>query len=234
MKKIGIFIILLLFIFNVKAKNNDDYGEYRDIFVKLNAAYDVFIGSCSNEERYAIIKYADGDLSRLSGGYDTFKSLSTSDGKVINDFCANYAEDLYDAINIALEYSSKGMLYSLKLESEVMIKKNVFINGSKILVRDDLTIVDDCDLISRDFVNVLNEFIGYVQIGCTSLTVILCMVDLYKIFISKDVDSKKGFKSMVKRVVALVILLMAPLIINIIIDLINRYVDVDSLRCLES
>ena len=74
----------------------------------------------------------------------------------------------------------------------------------------------------------------YVQIGCVSLTIILCVIDLYKVVISKDLDQKKAFKNIKTRIIALVVVLLAPAIVNIVISLINRYVNVDALKCLES
>ena len=125
-------------------------------------------------------------------------------------------------------------MISLKLENELEIKKNVFVTGNKIKDRKDLTVVDNCDLISKDFVKVMNEFLMYVQIGCVSLTIILCVIDLYKVVISKDLDQKKAFKNIKTRIIALVVVLLAPAIVNIVISLINRYVNVDALKCLES
>ena len=119
-------------------------------------------------------------------------------------------------------------------QNELEIKKNVFVTGNKIKDRKDLTVVDNCDLISKDFVKVMNEFLMYVQIGCVSLTIILCVIDLYKVVISKDLDQKKAFKNIKTRIIALVVVLLAPAIVNIVISLINRYVNVDALKCLES
>lgn len=235
MKKIILFIVLFMFLFNVKADDNDiTYADYQKAFVKLNEAYDKFIGACSNEERIAIIKYADGNLDNLKDGYTTIKGLTTSTGKEINDYCANYVEDLYEAIIYGRKYIDSNKMYGLTLETDIIVKTNILVNGSKILTREDLTIVDDCDLIDDKFKGIVNEYIGYIQIVCASITIILCMVDLYKVFISKDVDSKKGFQNMIKRIIALVVVLLAPVIINIIIDIVNRYVDVNALKCLES
>ena len=75
---------------------------------------------------------------------------------------------------------------------------------------------------------------GYFQVAFLAVAIILCIVDLYKLLISKEIDSKKAFKKIKGRLIALVIFLLAPVIINIIIDLINRYVDVEAIKCLES
>ena len=170
----------------------------------------------------------------MSGGYGTVKELTTEDGVEINDYCANYAEDLYDAIKYGEDLAKDNKMISLKLENELEIKKNVFVTGNKIKDRKDLTVVDNCDLISKDFVKVMNEFLMYVQIGCVSLTIILCVIDLYKVVISKDLDQKKAFKNIKTRIIALVVVLLAPAIVNLVIGLINRYVNVDALKCLES
>lgn len=233
MLKIILLFIMLSFIGNVNVSAISDI-EYQEAFVKLNESYDKFIGSCGNDERLAIIEYANGNLEAMRGGYETVKSLKTINGNVINDFCANYAEDLYKAIKNAEVYIRKNAMYSLKLETEVEIKKNVFVIGTKIQSREDLTIIDDCDLIDREFKNKLNEYFGYLQIFCVSITVILCIVDVFKVFVSNNLDGKKAFKNMKGRIIALVVVLLAPLIVNIIIGLINNYVDVEAIKCLES
>ncbi len=235
MRKIILLILVFAFISNVYAdKNEITYSEYQKVFYELNSSYDLFIGACSNLERVAIIEYADGNLEALSGGYDTIKSLTTQNGKTINDVCANYAEDLYEAIKSGEEYVGKNTMYSLNLETEIEIKKNVFVVGSKIQSRDDLTIIDDCNLIDKKFKDVLNEYFGYLEIACVSITIILCITDVYKLLVSKDLDSKKAFKNIKGRIIALVIILLIPVIINIIIGLINNYVDVEAIKCLES
>lgn len=235
MRKIILFILMIIFIEGVNATdNNVAYSEYRKAFYELNTSYDKFIGACDNSERIAIIKYADGDLEAMSGGYDTVKSLITANGNLINDFCANYAEDLYNAIKNAEKYIGMNTMYSLNLETQTVIKKNVFVVGSKIQTRDDLTIIDDCKLIDKKFKDILNEYFGYLQAACVSITIILCMVDVFKLFISKDLDSKKVFKNIKGRIIALVVILLIPLIVNIIIGLINNYVDVEAIKCLES
>ena len=62
----------------------------------------------------------------------------------------------------------------------------------------------------------------------------MCIVDVFKVFISNNLDGKKAFKSMKGRIIALVVVLLAPLIVNIIIGAINNYVDVEAIKCLES
>lgn len=231
MKKILLFIIVVFLIFNVSATSDQ---EYYDSSVKINQAYDKFIGSCNNGERTAIIKYAQGNLSKLSGGYSTFKSLRTDDGLVINDFCANNSEDLYNSLISAKEYIKDNDLYSLSLETLIEIKENIFVNGSKITSRKDLTIIEDCNLISNDFKNIMKEYLGYFQVGASSVAILLCMSDLYKLLITKEINNKEAFKKIKGRVIALAIFLLSPVIVNIIIELLNKYIDVEAIKCLES
>ena len=233
MKKIILVIITFMIFLGVNAEEIDP-KEYDKASVRLNEAYDKFIGACNNGERVAIIKYAKGDIDKVSGGFSLFKTLRTNDGKEINDFCANYAEDLYEAIKSAEPLTKDINLKSILLETEVTIKTNVFVNGSRITSRGDLTIIEDCKLISNDFKKILKEYLGYFQVAFLAVAIILCIVDLYKLLISKEIDSKKAFKKIKGRLIALVIFLLAPVIINIIIDLINSYVNVEAIKCLES
>lgn len=233
MKKIILFLILFIISFNVYGKDTD-LEEYNKAFIRLNESYDKFIGACSNEERLAIIDYAHGDIDKLSGGYDTFKSISYKDVKEINDYCASYAEDLYDAIKYGEGIANNYKMIGLKLTSDIEIKKNVLVVGSKITSREDLTVIDDCDLIGDDVMDVFYEVLKYFQIACVSLCIILCIVDLYKLLVSKEIDNKKAFKNIKLRIIVLVIILLIPTITNIIVSIINRYTNVDALKCLES
>ena len=230
MKKIILFIIAFIIIFNVKAVSDN---EYYTAMIKLNESYDKFIGACNNAERLAIIKYAHGNLNKLSGGFSTVVGLKTKDNKSINGICANYVEDLYEALINAKKYTEGNDLYSMSLETMVETKENVLVNGSRITSRKDLTIIENCDLINNDFKNMLKEYLGYFQVGCAGITIILVMSDLYKLLISKEMDNKKTFKKIKGRIIALIIFLLAPVIINIIVELINRYVDVEAVKCLE-
>lgn len=233
MKKIIVFLSLFVIIFNVYGVENAQ-KDYIEATNKLNTAYDKFSGGCTREEKAAIVNYAKRDFNNLSGGFDLFKTLTTDSGFLITDICANYAEDLYKTLVSTKTYIDKNTIYSIKLETDYEMKKNAFVNGSKILSKKDATYIDDCHLIDSEFVEILNQYLGYIQVALVSLTIILCMVDLYKVFISKESNDTKVFKKMSKRVIALIVVLLAPTIINIIIDLINRYVSIDALNCLES
>lgn len=233
MKKVILFVILFIIPFCVLGEEIST-KTYNEVLNKLNESYDKFIGACNPYERIAIIKYANGDLENLKNGFDTVISLVTSSGKKINNYCANYSEGLYDALKNVEDYVGKTELYSIILENEYIIKKNIFVNGYKILVEDELTIVDDCNLVSEQMISYVKKIIFYAQICSVSLAIIFCMVDLYKAFISKEVNGKEAFKKIKSRVIAMIVVLLIPIIVNIIIDLLNRYVNVDSLKCLES
>ena len=225
-------VLIFCLTFDVMAKV--DNKTYNEAFNELNSAYDLFIGACNNEERLAIITYADGDLEKMRDGYETVKGLKTISDKEISDLCANYSEQLYDVLKKTEKYIDEYTLISMNLESKYLMVKNIFVSGSKIQSRDDLTIVDDCDLIDNDLKKILNEFFDYAKISCVAITIILSMVDFYKLLISKDLENKKVFKNIRTRIIALVAILLIPVIINIVLDLINRYVEVDALKCLES
>ena len=252
MKRSILFLITFLFIFDVYASsviypmaNSSDSKESAkekinkksvELTNSLESVYILYNNTCGSDEKIAIIEYADGDIDKLSGGFTTIRGLTTSSGKELSDKCANYADDLYKVIKEIQSFVSSNQLYLIifNLECNMEIKKNQFVNGSKIVDREDITIVDECDLIDKDFKKAINSFLGYVQIGIVCLTVVLCIVDLYKLFVSKDLDSKKVFKNIRNRVIVLIIILLLPIITNIIISIINRYVKVSALKCLES
>ena len=62
------------------------------------------------------------------------------------------------------------------------------------------------------------------------LGTLLGVVDVFKIIVSKDVDGKKQFKVLSKRIIAIVLLILTPVFIEIIFKFINT-IGVDDPIC---
>lgn len=230
MKKI-IFIFICLSLFTlVKADET-----VRNAYIALNEAYTEYNGSCNNEEKLAIIRYADGELISLNGGYDVIITLSTRHDVPMSFECANGADGLYRALihGKQIVMNADTSLSVMTLASDIEQKTNLFVVGSS-LKHEDTTIIDDCNLISDDAKEVINRYFGYVQVVAISIAVVLCVLDIYKIMMSNKAENKKALKTFMKRIIAIIVLLMIPVIINVFISLINSYVSVDAINCLES
>jgi len=231
-KKIILSFILLFTLCSV-VKADD---EITNAYVQLNEAYAEYNGACNNEERLAIIDYADGNIDRLIGGYDTVINLRTRSGSYMSFECANGAGKLYEAIMNANSVISSAdiTLDVVNLTSNVEVMTNLLVTGSKLKIEDGMTILDDCNLISNEFKAEFDKYFGYFQVFAIAMAVIFCVLDIYKIIISGKAENKKSFKSLTKRLIAVVVILLLPLIVNIVISLINSYVSVDAIKCLES
>jgi len=83
-----------------------------------------------------------------------------------------------------------------------------------------------CELIGEDVLNFINELFNVFKIICTVVCIYLCIMDGYKVVVSKDGDMSKFQKSLAKRIIALVVIFLLPIFISIISEYINeRYME---------
>ena len=118
----------------------------------------------------------------------------------------------------------------LVTESEFLIGKSLLANVNPTVKIES----DACNLISKDLKNIIKEILNAVKIGAVILVVFLSIVEVYKGVMSGEDGKKKISSTIVKRVVTLIALLILPSLIMLIIDLINKYVPVDTSRCVIS
>lgn len=231
MKKI-IFLVICLSCFTF-VKAND---EVRSAYVALNEAYTEYNATCDNEEKLAIIKFANGKLINLNAGYDAIINLTTRSGNPMSFMCANDAADLYKALihGKQVVMNADTTLSAMTLASDIEQKTNLFVVGSGFKHEDGMTILDNCNFISNDAKEVINRYFGYVQVAAISIAIVLCVLDIYKIMMSGKAENKKALKTFMKRIVAIIVVLAIPFIVNVFISLINSYISIDAINCLES
>ena len=89
-----------------------------------------------------------------------------------------------------------------------------------------------CDLIGEDVINFINELFDAIKILCICLCILLCIMDVYKMVVTKESDISKFKSVLVKRVIALIAVFLIPLFVNIVTELINdRYLKDNSNKC---
>lgn len=216
----------------------DCLNEKRDI---LKTAAEEFSLKCTEREMRAIQAYASGSTANFFDKHNVSGYLNNEIKLLFGSFsdeCANAADNLYYAVSnsgrvlnayIRQESITRTMSY-LVTESEFLIGKSLLANVNPTVKIES----DACNLISKDLKNIIKEILNAVKIGAVILVVVLSIVEVYKGVMSGE-DGKKKISSMiVKRVVALIVLLILPSLIMLVIDLINKYAPVDTSRCVIS
>ena len=94
---------------------------------------------------------------------------------------------------------------------------------------------DACNLIPDYLRNIIKELLDIVRIVGTILVILLSIVEVYKALTAGDEKVKsKMFSMITKRIIALVVLLILPVLVLGIIDLLNKYVGSDTSKCVIS
>lgn len=81
-----------------------------------------------------------------------------------------------------------------------------------------------CEVIRTDgeVFKILKEIIGYVQIGSVFAVLIFCVLDLGGAVASSDDDAfRKARGKVFKRIIALILIFLVPLLVNFVINLVN-------------
>lgn len=97
--------------------------------------------------------------------------------------------------------------------------------GSLTTLWYDNTISENpCDAINDDIRNILNSFFDIFRLVVVILTIFMIYLDGMKCLAKKDdSETKKWISNASKRIIVLVICLMLPLIINLVLDFLNKY-----------
>ena len=92
-----------------------------------------------------------------------------------------------------------------------------------------------CKLISNGLRNIIKEILNALRVGGVILVILLSIVEVYKAVITSDDGArKKMFPLISKRLVALVVILLLPTLVLILLDFLNRYIPVDTSKCVIS
>mgnify|MGYP007043823250 FL=1 len=134
---------------------------------------------------------------------------------------------------------NEAKLYYENLESvkdlSCLTMQTEYLEGLSILTNYTSTIKIDkssCELIDEKTLNFINDLFDIIKIISTCICIFLCIIDIYKIVITKENDGSKFKNILVKRIIALVFVFLTPVIVNIITDLLNeRYLQENYIKC---
>ena len=78
----------------------------------------------------------------------------------------------------------------------------------------------------------INDLFDIFKVLCICVCIFLCILDVYKMVVTKESDVSKFKTVLIKRVIALVAVFLIPLLVNIVTDLINdRYLKNNNGKC---
>lgn len=209
---------------------------------ELDSAISEFQNACTENEMRAIQSYASGSVAKFYEKKGISGYLNNEIKMLFSSFsseCGSAADKLYSNINntgrILYSYSGQYNLVNslsyLYVESKYLSAYNLLSNiNPNVKVEDDM-----CYLISNDMKNLIVEILDALKIGAVVIVIFLSIVDVYKVVIASDDSAKKKLPSLVsKRVIALCIILLLPTIVMIVLDFLNKYIPVDSSKCVIS
>ena len=186
-------------------------------------------GSCTSIERSAIYNYfSHNDFNSINTFYGD--NVFTYNDKNINlsDECAKITSDLYNSVvalnHILSDYvDGKGNVNTLNYLSLY----NSFYAGRSALSTPWIDIKTDdnaCDAISEDIRKILNSFFDTFRLICIILVIFFIYLDGMKCLTAKDDSAtKKWISNSVKRMIILVLTLLLPVLVNIVLDLVDKY-----------
>lgn len=104
----------------------------------------------------------------------------------------------------------------------------------KALNLDLFQVLDGCDAIGNELNTWLKGAFKFVEFAGVGLAVILTAVDFIQVIGgSKDDDLKNAFNRTVKRLIAVILLLLSSVIVGFIVDIVAPISDVDISNCVE-
>lgn len=197
---------------------------------QMNTNIDAYKGgTCTVKEKMAIYEYfSANDFNSLSTFYGD--NVFKRNGKYVklSDECAKIASDLYNStvnlVHMLSDYVDDGgnveCLNYLSLKSSYYTAYGAFTTLWVDTPVDDNT----CNVISQDVRNILNSFFDSFRLISVVLTIFMTYLDGMKCLTKKDdSETKKWISNTVKRLIILVIALLLPFLINLVLDLIDKY-----------
>lgn len=227
----------------------DDVNEDKDIIdcvqaknEKIRDAVDNFRKACSEREIRAIESYAGGTTSKFYGKRAVSPYLDNEIKMLFGSFtteCGDAADELYKAVsNSGRIINSYGRQDNIKNTMIFMSLQSYYIEGFALLTNINPVVKpvkDTCSLISDDMMNIIKEILNALKIGAVVLVIFLSIVEIYKTIIAGDDNVRKKMPSLIfKRIIILVIVLLLPALVLIILDVLNKYIPVDTSKCVIS
>ncbi len=205
---------------------------------KIEEIINDFSTKCTEREKRAIQLYSGGSVAQFFSKHGVSGYLNNEIKMLFNSFsseCGAAADKLYNVINnsnrivnaYGRQESIRNTMTYLYFESNYLGALDLLTNfNSGVDIEDDA-----CNLISDGLRNIIKEILNGLRVGAVILVVLLSIIDVYKSIIGDDSARKKLPSLVTRRIIAVVILLLLPTLILGLIDLLNKYVGMDSSKC---
>lgn len=184
-------------------------------------------GACSTES----IK----KMQLLNNIYDLKKSFDSS---LLEPECKEliYGEKGYINIINSAQTFYNGLDETVKNSSLICYDMQTkYLEGISILTqyKPEITIdTSKCELIDQKTMDFLENLFKTIKVLVTALCIFLCITDVYKLIITKENDGAKVKSKITKRIIALILVYLTPVIVNIIVKVLNeRYIQNNPIKC---
>ena len=227
----------------------DDINDDKDILdcveeknKNISDAVESFRNSCSEKEMRAIESYAGGSTSKFYESKGVSPLLDNEIKMLFDSFtieCGEAADDLYKIVsNVGRILTAYGSQDNIKNTMIFMSLESYYIEGFSLLTTINANIKPDedaCSLISDNMRSIIKEILNALKIGTVILVIFLSIVEIYKAIIAGDDGIRKKMPSLIfKRIIILIVVLLLPTLILIVLDLLNKYMPVDTSKCVIS
>lgn len=98
-------------------------------------------------------------------------------------------------------------------------KGYAFLTGETMQV--EIKDVERCSIFSEKTVEIFQYGFNVMKFAGVILGTLLCIIDIFKAIVQKDGEGKKQFSVMVKRILAIVLLILTPILVEIIFNFIS-------------
>ena len=200
-----------------------------------------FSEKCTEREKRAIQLYSGGSVAQFFSKHGVSGYLDNEIKMLFNSFsseCGAAADKLYNAINNGNRVTNAyGRQANIRNSMTYLYFESNYLSALGLLtqVNSEVDIEEDaCNLISDSLRDIIKEILDGLRVGAVILVVLLSIIDVYKSIIGDDSARKKMPSLVTKRIIAVVILLLLPALVLGLIDLLNKYVGMDSSKCVIS
>ena len=186
-------------------------------------------GACTVNEKMAIYEYfITYDFNSLSTFYGDNVFKYKGEYVKLSDDCAEIASNLYNStvnlVQMLSDYVDQGgdvnCLNYLSLRASYYTAYSAFTTYWVDTHIDE----DACGAISQDVRNILNSLFDSFRLISVILTTFMTYLDGMKCLTKKDdLETKKWISNTIKRLIILVVALLLPFLINLVLDLIDKY-----------
>jgi len=184
----------------------------------LNKAYDIDI--CTQDDLEAIRTQRDVPFVSLQEEFSA--PLSTSCYNLLFGKGNLYKKTLSIAGDITT-YSAKDSDYNYTMSflflETAYLRSHSFLTGNAMQVEP--VEVLECGFFGKGTVKFLQELFDVLKFAGIIIGTLLAIVDIFKAVVGKEDAMKKSLKTMMKRIAAIVALILTPFIIEIIFEIVN-------------